>query len=140
MWQTSYFWEEPNVHLIQDTVITRSYYIYLQKFVREQYSIVTNKMKNTFASNGNRQSSMGIPNGGRAVRGGKGERQISRDHHGDDQGNQCDLLDTEDNVMDDDCVTTTTNKFYNGETPWEAPPPNTDDSIFHTTATTAAAP
>jgi hypothetical protein len=81
-------------------------------------------MKNTFASNGNRQSSMGISNGRRGGRGGKGERQILRDQHGEDQGNQFDLLDTEDGVMDDAFTTTTTNKFYNGKTPWAAPPPN----------------
>jgi hypothetical protein len=39
--------------------------------------------------------------------------------------------------MDDAFMTTTTNKFYNDETPWAAPSPNADDSIFHTTATTA---
>jgi hypothetical protein len=68
-------------------------------------------MKNNFASNGNRQSSMGIPNGGRGVRWGKGERQRLRDQHGGDQGNQFDLLDREDDVMDDAFTTTTTNKF-----------------------------
>jgi hypothetical protein len=42
---------------------------------------------------------MGIPNGGRGGRGGKGEKQRSRDQHGDDQGNQFNILDTEDDVM-----------------------------------------
>jgi hypothetical protein len=68
-------------------------------------------MKNTFSSNGNHQYSMGIPNGGQGGIGGKGERQRSRYQHGADQGNQLYPLDT----------TTTTNKFYNGETPWTAP-------------------
>jgi hypothetical protein len=68
-------------------------------------------MKNNFASNGNGQSSMGIPNGGQGGRGGKGERQRSRDQHCADQGNQFDLLDSEDDVMDDAFTMTTTDKF-----------------------------
>jgi hypothetical protein len=73
--------------------------------------------------------------GGRGGRGGKGERQRLRDQHGADQGNQFYLLDIEDDVMDDAFTTTTTNKFYNDETPWAAPTPNADNSIFHTKAT-----
>jgi hypothetical protein len=97
-------------------------------------------MKNTFASNGNCQSWMGIQNGGRGGRWGKGKRQISRDQHGADQGNQFDLLHTKDDVMDDDFTMTTTKKIYNVETPLAAPTPNADDSIFHTTATVAETP
>jgi hypothetical protein len=67
-------------------------------------------------------------------------RQRLRDQHDDNQVNQFNLLDTEDDVMDDAFTTTTTNKLFNGETPWAASPPNADDSIFHTTALTAAAP
>jgi hypothetical protein len=42
--------------------------------------------------------------------------------------------------MDDAFVMTTTYEFCNGETPWAAPPPNIDDSIFHMTATVSEAP
>jgi hypothetical protein len=64
----SYFWEEPLVHLVQDTVTTRRYYISLLKIIREQNSKQRATMKNSIVSNAIRPSPVGISSGGRGGR------------------------------------------------------------------------